>query len=78
MTQETRLSFEYVVQQVALIAFLCIGVLGTLVLVAYGILAVLVFRPHKSAPSYYMNCTDIPCRYANNAGSSLYRPYTAS
>ncbi len=60
MNQETTLSFEYVAQQMALIAFLCIGVLGTLVLAVYGILAVLVFHQDKSAPSYYMDCTDRP------------------
>ena len=78
MNQETTLSFDYVVQKVALIAFLCIGVLGTLVLVAYGILAVLVFHQDKSVPSCCMDCTDTPCMYASSAGSSLYRPYTAS
>ena len=60
MNQETRLSLEYVAQQVALIAFLCIGVLGTLVLVAYGILAVLAFHQDKSVPSYYNPCRDKP------------------
>ncbi len=65
MTPETTHSFSEVAERVAVVFSLCAFVLLSLVLVAYGILAVLVFRPHKSAPSYYRDCTDMSCTYVN-------------